>query len=76
MNATTIDKPHSDKKTNQQFLTSFYHISQGFQNLGVRPSGDFVGPLRGAGCLYEGHIYFERNMGEDKIYIFVGTLLG
>jgi hypothetical protein len=34
------------------------------------PSGE------GMSCFYEGHTYFERNMGEAKIYILVGTLLG
>jgi hypothetical protein len=35
-----------------------------FSNCGDRLPGGVVGPLRGgARCLYEGHIYFERNMG-------------
>jgi hypothetical protein len=32
--------------------------------MGVRPTGSAGGPVgEGASCLYEGHIYFERNMG-------------
>jgi hypothetical protein len=27
------------------------------------PEGGAVGPLGGASCIYEGYIYFERNMG-------------
>jgi hypothetical protein len=27
------------------------------------PSGGAVGPLEGSSCLYEAHIYFERNIG-------------
>jgi hypothetical protein len=26
--------------------------------------------------LYEGRIYFEQNMAQDKVHILVGTLLG
>jgi hypothetical protein len=29
--------------------------------LWAAPRGGVVGPLGGASCLYEGHIYFERN---------------
>jgi hypothetical protein len=34
----------------------------------------FLGEGGGANCLYKRHIYFERNTGQDKIYILVGTL--
>jgi hypothetical protein len=37
------------------------HLIQRFSNCG--PPGGVVGPLGGGSCLYEGHTYFERNMG-------------
>jgi hypothetical protein len=30
----------------------------------------------GASCLYEGHVYFERNTGTSQVCILVDTLLG
>jgi hypothetical protein len=38
--------------------------------------GGAVGPLGGACCLYEGHIYLDEIRAQLKIYILVGTLLG
>jgi hypothetical protein len=39
--------------------------------------GGAVGSLGGASCLYEGLIYFERDVdARYKIYISVGSLLG
>jgi hypothetical protein len=44
--------------------------SRGSQTVG-HPPGGAVGPLRGASCLYEGLIYFERNMDARQKNIFL-----
>jgi hypothetical protein len=38
------------------------------------PGGGAVSSLWGGSCLYEGHIYFERNMGARQDIYLAGTL--
>jgi hypothetical protein len=40
------------------------------------PRGGAVGPLLGAVCLYEGHIYFGQNMGARKKQSVSGGVYG
>jgi hypothetical protein len=45
--------------------------------VGSAPWGKAVGTRRAGSCLYEGHIYILNEIcAKDKVYIFVGTLLG
>jgi hypothetical protein len=45
------------------FNSFFICLYQRFSNCGARPQGALLVPSGGAICLYEEHIYFERNMG-------------
>jgi hypothetical protein len=50
-------------------------LEQRFPNCGAFPPRGADGPLGVASCLYEGHIYFERNIGERQNIYLIGTLL-
>jgi hypothetical protein len=53
--------------TGQRHVLTAY-VPQMFPNCGARNPWDAVRSLEGASCLYEGHTYFERNIGGRYIY--------